>query len=103
MVSQRAYDPTDRDQVVAELRREILAARLKVTIDKKLKRKPSAASLRLAGTKLPPTGRAHYAVRPVPVVDIGSIQPDDSSGSWIAGRSSAPADYAASEHQPKHH
>lgn len=96
MVSQRAYDPTNRDQVIAELRREILAARLKVTIDRKLKRRPSAATLRLAGTKLPPAAQAHYAVRPLPVVNPGSAIPD----AWKMGQPAT--DYAASEHQAKH-
>lgn len=38
MISERPYDPTNRAQVVGELRREILAARLRVTIDERLGR-----------------------------------------------------------------
>lgn len=33
MTDRRTYDPTRKEQVFATLRREILAARLKVTLD----------------------------------------------------------------------
>lgn len=59
--TRRKYDPKRKDQVFDTLRREILAARLKVTLDEQLKRPTSATVKRLARMKLPPT------VRPNPV------------------------------------
>ncbi|TDK25836.1 hypothetical protein E2F48_11475 [Arthrobacter crusticola] len=50
----RGYDPTQEDQVLSTLRREILAARLKVTLDEQLGRGTAPAVRRLAGMKLPP-------------------------------------------------
>jgi hypothetical protein len=47
-------DPATKDQVFATLRREILAARLKVTLDEQLGRETSRTVMRLAGMKLPP-------------------------------------------------
>lgn len=54
MVFSRAYYPENRGQVFDTLRREILAARLKVTLDRELKRETSEMVMRLAGMKLPP-------------------------------------------------
>lgn len=51
---QRNYDPNNRDQVQAVLRREIRAARLKVTLDQHLHRPTSNAVKRLASIELPP-------------------------------------------------
>ena len=51
------HDPTTKDQVFARLRREILAARLKVTLDEQLGRKTSPIVTHLAGMNLPSIGR----------------------------------------------
>lgn len=55
MATRRKYDPRRKDQVFDTLRREILAARLKVTLDEQLRRPTSPTVKRLAGMKLPPT------------------------------------------------
>ncbi|MDJ0356061.1 hypothetical protein [Paenarthrobacter sp. PH39-S1] len=60
MTYRRTYDPANRDQVFATLRREILAARLKVTLDEQLGRQTSPTVKRLAGMKLPPIGRPYW-------------------------------------------
>ncbi|MBE1514310.1 hypothetical protein H4W26_001065 [Nesterenkonia halotolerans] len=52
--AERSYDPNNRDEVQAVLRREIRAARLKVTLDRALNRPTSAAVKRLASIGLPP-------------------------------------------------
>ncbi|MGY4541378.1 hypothetical protein ACVWY0_001287 [Arthrobacter sp. UYNi723] len=57
----RKYDPKRKDQVFDTLRREILAARLKVTLDQQLHRPTSITVKRLAGMKLPPTIRTNPA------------------------------------------
>jgi aromatic ring-cleaving dioxygenase len=66
----RAYDPTNKEQVFATLRREILAARLKVTLDSQLGRETSPTVERLAGMKLPPIarprGRGYSQAEPAP-------------------------------------
>lgn len=49
--------PARTNQVFATLRREILAARLKVTLDEQLGRKTSPTVTHLAGMNLPPIGR----------------------------------------------
>lgn len=54
-------NPTTRDQVFATLRREILAARLKVTLDEQLDRETSPTVKHLAGMKPPPIGRQHQS------------------------------------------
>lgn len=54
------YDPSHKDEVFATLRREILAARLKVTLDKQLNRETSPTVKALAGMKLPPIVRPNY-------------------------------------------
>lgn len=53
----RTYDPTSKEQVFATLRREILAARLKVTLDEQLGRETSPRVKLLAQMKLPPIAR----------------------------------------------
>lgn len=58
MTNRRKYDPACKDQVFATLRREILAARLKVTLDEQLNRKTSPTVERLAKMKLPPIVRS---------------------------------------------
>lgn len=50
-------DPTNKEQVFATLRREILAARLKVTLDEQLGRATSPTVTRLSKMKLPPIAR----------------------------------------------
>jgi hypothetical protein len=57
VTNRRTYDPTNKDQVFATLRREILAARLKVTLDEQLNRETSPTVKALAGMKLPPIVR----------------------------------------------
>lgn len=54
MAKPRNYNPDRKDEVFDTLRREILAARLKVTLDKELDRTTSDMVKRLAGMKLPP-------------------------------------------------
>lgn len=51
-----------KEEVFDTLRREILAARLKVTLDEQLKRPTSPTVKRLAGMKLPPVVRPHRSV-----------------------------------------
>jgi hypothetical protein len=51
--------PAKTNQVFATLRREILAARLKVTLDEQLHRETSPTVKRLAGMKLPPIAGPH--------------------------------------------
>lgn len=60
MTEHRTYYPTRKDQVFDTLRREILAARLKVTLDEQLNRETSSTVRRLAGMKLPPIVRPYY-------------------------------------------
>lgn len=55
--SRKTYDPTKRDQVRSILRREILAARLKVTLDQKLGRETSRSVKLLSELELPPLVR----------------------------------------------
>lgn len=56
-VIEREADPATKDQVFAKLRREILAARLKVTLDDQLGRETSPTVKHLAGMKLLPIAR----------------------------------------------
>lgn len=62
MTIQRKYDPRSKEQVFNTLRREILAARLKVTLDEQLGRTTSSTVKRLSKMKLPPIVRAYYPV-----------------------------------------
>lgn len=57
MVQRRKYDPSNKEWVFDALRREILAARLKVTLDKQLGRETSPTVQRLSKMKLPPLVR----------------------------------------------
>lgn len=57
MTYRRTYDPTNREQVASTLRKEIRAARLKVTLDRKLGRETSPQVKLLAGLTLPPLAR----------------------------------------------
>ena len=59
--SRRKYNPDRKDQVFDTLRREILAARLKVTLDEQLKRETSPTVKRLSQMKLPPIVRPYPA------------------------------------------
>ncbi len=54
-ITRRVYNPKRKDEVFDVLRREILAARLKVTLDEQLHRETSTIVKQLAGMKLPPT------------------------------------------------
>ncbi|MDK1359646.1 hypothetical protein QNO00_05120 [Arthrobacter sp. zg-Y1219] len=60
MVKERAYDPTDKAQVFRALRQEILAARLKVTLDEELGRETSPEVLSLSKMKVPPIARPQH-------------------------------------------
>jgi len=53
----KGVGPARHDKIFATLRREILAARLKVTLDEQLGRKTSPTVTHLAGMNLPPIGR----------------------------------------------
>ncbi|TJY67340.1 hypothetical protein E4J89_15775 [Arthrobacter sp. CAU 1506] len=55
----RNYDPTNREEVASVLRKEIRAARLKITLDKKLGRETSPHVKLLAGMTLPPLVRGN--------------------------------------------
>ncbi|MGW6174345.1 hypothetical protein ACWF5H_12685 [Arthrobacter sp. NPDC055138] len=59
MTYRRNYDPTNREEVASTLRKEIRAARLKVTLDKKLGRETSPQVKLLAGMTLPPLVRGN--------------------------------------------
>lgn len=59
MTNRRKYDPKRKEQVFDTLRREILAARLKVTLDEQLGRTTSPTVRRLSKMKLPPIVRAY--------------------------------------------
>lgn len=59
-MKRRSYNPARKDQVLDTLRREILAARLKVTLDEQLNRETSPTVQRLAGMRLPPSVRPRY-------------------------------------------
>ncbi|MCG2622999.1 hypothetical protein LVY72_13940 [Arthrobacter sp. I2-34] len=63
MTYRRSYDPADRDQVAAVLRKEIRAARLKVTLDRKLGRETSPQVKLLVGLTLPPLVRQSHRSR----------------------------------------
>jgi hypothetical protein len=68
MANVRNYDPARKGEVFDTLRREILAARLKVTLDQELKRETSPTVKRLAGMKLPPIVRPSHQIVEVPKV-----------------------------------
>lgn len=57
MPKPRRYDADSKEAVFDTLRREILAARLKVTLDEQLNRKTSSTVKQLAQMKLPPIVR----------------------------------------------
>jgi hypothetical protein len=57
VTDRQTYVPTKKDEIFRTLRREILAARLKVTLDEQLGRETSPTVMRLAGMKLPLMGR----------------------------------------------
>lgn len=60
MTYRRTYDPTNREEVASTLRKEIRAARLKITLDKKLGRETSPQVKLLAGLTLPPLVRTFH-------------------------------------------
>ncbi|MHA7218897.1 hypothetical protein ACX80L_08375 [Arthrobacter sp. MDT1-48-3] len=57
MTERHTSNASRKDQVFDTLRREILAARLKVTLDEQLKRPTSVEVQRLSQMKLPPIVR----------------------------------------------
>lgn len=82
MSDRRTYNPRSKDQVFDTLRREILAARLKVTLDEQLKRTTSQTVKRLAQMKLPPLVRSNDDAT-VPLTAVGIItSPEGESGDW---------------------
>ena len=72
MVKERAYDPTDKVQAFRALRQEILATRLKVTLDEELGRETSPVVLHLSRTTLPPSVRPHHCVCDAQAAATGS-------------------------------
>lgn len=72
-------DPSRKEQVFATLRREILAARLKVTLDEQLNRKTSPTVKALAQMKLPPSARPHYRAGDVQAVSAGPVAPSEQT------------------------
>lgn len=54
MAGERSYDPTNKAEVFDTLRRQILAARLKLTLNKKQNLKSTPTVERLAQMSLPP-------------------------------------------------
>lgn len=54
MATNRRYYPSNKSQMLRTMRREIMAARLKVALNNELKRETSAAVKSLAGWILPP-------------------------------------------------
>ncbi|POH73461.1 hypothetical protein [Arthrobacter glacialis] len=76
MAISRAYDPENRDQVFDTLRREILAAQVKVTLDKELNRPTSETVKRLAGMKLPPIVKMNQYIC-VAQADIAALKVQD--------------------------
>lgn len=59
---ERAHDSTNKAQVLGQLRREILAARLKVVLDEQLGLETSPVVLRLYKMKVPPIARPQHRV-----------------------------------------
>lgn len=57
MNSRRRYNPAHKDEVFDTLRREILAARLRVTLDEQLNRETPVEVKKLSRMKLPPIVR----------------------------------------------
>ncbi|MDR6436870.1 hypothetical protein J2790_002013 [Paenarthrobacter nicotinovorans] len=83
-----------KEQVFKKLRREILAARLKVTLDEQLNRKTSPTVKRLSEMKLPPIARSVNVLnRNTPKVDIarssGRVQYVDATRNPHSQRSIA--------------
>ena len=76
MMVERPYDPTNRAQVVVEVRREILAARLRVTIDERLGRETPPVLLRLSRMKLPPIVWPHQCGCDTQADATGSVTND---------------------------
>ncbi|MGP0223236.1 MULTISPECIES: hypothetical protein [unclassified Paenarthrobacter] len=68
MDQQKFSDKAHKDQVFRKLRREILAARLKVTLDEQLKRPTSPTVKKLSEMKLP------AIIRPVDVPGVGATK-----------------------------
>lgn len=62
MTNRRNYDPENRREVFDELRSQILAARLKATLDERQYRETSPTVMRLSKLELPPIVEARYCV-----------------------------------------
>jgi hypothetical protein len=83
-----------KELVFKKLRREILAARLKVTLDEQLNRKTSPIVKRLSEMKLPPIARpVNVPVRNTPKADLarssGRVQYVDAARNPQSQRSIA--------------
>jgi hypothetical protein len=94
----RNYNPAHKAQVFDTLRREILAARLKVTLDEQLHRDTSTTVKRLAQMKLPPITRAASPVDRLMDRDPASAR-QASTGSFVrsGGSSAAGPDYTTAD------
>ncbi|POH75187.1 hypothetical protein [Arthrobacter glacialis] len=80
MAISRAYDPENRDQVFDTLRREILAAQVKVTLDKELNRPTSDTVKRLAGMKLPPIVKMNHYICDAQICAVAQNAKDIRAG-----------------------
>ncbi|MCP1413685.1 hypothetical protein [Paenarthrobacter sp. A20] len=76
MTEQSNTDKAHKDQVFRKLRREILAARLKVTLDEQLKRPTSPTVKKLSAMKLP----AIVRTAEVPVVTTNKVDKRAAGG-----------------------
>lgn len=73
MTYRKTYDPADREQVASTLRKEIRAARLKITLDKKLGRETSPQVKLLASLSLPPLVRTFHRSGDAKADEDGSV------------------------------
>lgn len=80
MTHRRTYDPENRREVFDILRSQILAARLKVTLDEKQSRETSPMVMRLSKMELPPIVQSHYCVDDVQAAGVAQNAADVRSG-----------------------
>ena len=90
MTVQDNYDPAYKDLLLDTLRREILAARLKVTLDKKLGEKTSETVKRLANMTLPPLVYGRSGARPSTASSARTEEETDSDVSVVGSFSRLP-------------
>jgi hypothetical protein len=82
MAPQTDKDRARKEQVFKKLRREILAARLKVTLDEQLNRKTSPAQKRLSEMKLPPITKS--TVTPIKRTPNYTVKSQNQTGRRVA-------------------